>query len=215
MPAAAQISGSIGIESDYRFRGYSLSRGDPAVTVDLGYDHASGVYVNGTATLGIDEAEPAAIGYQANVGYAAQVSPGVSIDAGVVRSWYTRHSSIGRDTHYTEAYIGVATRGLSSRVYFSPDYLRPKVRTVYAELEGAVDLAPKWRLAGHAGLLAHLGDRPRYTPREHYDWRLTLAREVGRLELSAGLSGGGPGRDYYSGRRHGSTALVFGASLPF
>lgn len=214
-PAAAQVAASVSVESDYRFRGYSLSKGDPAVTFALGYDHASGAYANGAATVGVDGSDPALIAYQVNAGYAAQVSRSISVDGGVVRSWYTRDSSIGRDTHYTEVYFGVAGRGLSSRVYFSPDYLRPGVETLYAEIEGALNLAPRWRLSGHVGMLTHLDERPRYVPRDHYDWRVTLGRELGRLDLHASLSGGGPGRDYYSGRRHDATALTIGASLPF
>lgn len=214
-PTAAQVTASAGIDSDYRFRGYSLSKGDPALTLNLGYDHASGVYLNGATAFSVDGSDPTVIGYQANAGYAAEVGPGLSVDAGIVRSWYTRQSATGRDTHYTEAYLGVAGRGLSSRVYFSPDYLRPGTKTLYAEIEGMVGLAPEWHLAGHAGVLTHLDERPWYARREHYDWRLTLARELGKVDLHLSVSGGRPGRDYYSGRRHSPTALVAGASLSF
>jgi len=215
MPAGAQIVGSVSIESDVRFRGYSVSNGDPAATLDLGYEHETGLYLNGSATAGIAQGDPALLAWQLNAGYAKWVSPTVSIDAGAIRSAYTRHSRGTRDAHYTEFYLGVATRGVSSRVYYSPDYLRPGVNTLYAEIEGVLSIAPKWRLAGHAGLLNHLGDPPRYARRAHYDWRVTLGHELGELDLRASLSGAGPGADYYSGRRHSATALTFGASLPF
>lgn len=213
-PADAQVTGSISVESDVRFRGYSVGSGDPAATIDLGYDHESGLYLNGSATAGFDESDPALLGYQLNAGYAARISPSVSIDTGVVRSWYTRHSSVA-DAHYTEVYLGVTAHGFASRIYYSPDYLRPGAHTLYAEIQSTLSLAPGWRLSGHAGLLAHLTDPPRYTPREHYDWRLTLGHELGRVDLRATLSGAGPGNDYYSGRRRSATALTFGASLPF
>lgn len=215
MTAHAQIVGSIGVESDVRFRGYSLSNGNPAATIDLGYEHHSGLYLNGSATAGVVHSDPALLNYQLNAGYATWVSPTVSVDAGVVRNWYTRHARGTGDTHYTEIYLGMAAQGISSRIYYSPDYFRPGAHTLYAELEGALDLAPKWRLNGHVGLLTHLSDPPRYVRRERYDWRLTLGRDLGRLDLHASLSGGGPGDDYYYGRRHSSTALTLGASLPF
>jgi uncharacterized protein (TIGR02001 family) len=205
----------VSVESDARFRGYSLGSGDPTATLDLGYDHKSGLYLNGSATVGVDRSDPALLTYQLNAGYAARISPSVSIDAGAIRSWYTRHSTGTRNTHYTEVYLGVTAHGISSHVYYSPDYLRPGVETLYAEVESTLDLAPKWRLTGHAGLLTHLNDRPWYARREHYDWRVTLGRDLGRLEVHASLSGAGPGADYYSGRRHSTTALTFGASLPF
>jgi len=214
-PAMAQLAGSLSVESDARFRGYSLGSGDPAATLDLGYDHKSGLYLNGSATLGLEQSEPALLTYQVNAGYAARINPTVSVDAGAIRSWYTHYSTGTRDTHYTEVYLGVTAHGISSRVYYSPDYLRPGVETLYGEVEGTLDLAPKWHLSGHAGLLTHLTEPPRYARREHYDWRVTLGRDIGRLEVHASVSGAGPGTDYYSGRRHSATALTFGASLPF
>lgn len=214
-PAAAQIIGSVSVESDVRFRGYSVSNGDPAATVDLGYEHESGLYLNGAATAGVAHSDPALLSWQLNAGYATWVSPTVSVDVGVVRSRFTRHARGTDGAHYTELYLGVAARGVASRVYYSPDYLRPGVHTLYAEIEGTLNLAPNWRLTGHAGLLNHLGDPPRYARRAHYDWRMTLGRELGRLDLRASLSGAGPGRDYYAGRRHSATAVTFGASLPF
>lgn len=215
LPADAQITRSVSVESDARFRGYSIGSGDPTATIDLGYDHESGLYLNGSATAGVYRSDPALVAYQLNAGYAARVSPTVSIDVGVVRNWYTRHSSGARAMHYTEVYLGATAHGISSHLYYSPDYLRPGMKTLYAEVESTLNLAPKWRLTGHAGLLTHLNDPPPFVRREHYDWRITLGRDLGKLELHASLSGAGPGTDYYYGRPRSTTALTFGASLPF
>lgn len=198
-----------------RFRGYSLSNGDPAAAVTLGYEHQSGLYLNAAATAGVVHSDPVLLTYQLNAGYSAWLTPSVSIDAGVVRNWYTRDARGIRDTHYTEIYLGMTAHGISSRVYYSPDYFRPDTHTLYGEIEGALTLAPKWRLSGHAGLLTQLTDPPRNGRRAHYDWRVTLGRDLGKLNLRASLSGAGPGSDYYYGRRHSATALTFGASLPF
>ena len=40
----AQTTVSAAIESDYRFRGISLSDGKPDVRFNIGYDHKSGAY---------------------------------------------------------------------------------------------------------------------------------------------------------------------------
>ena len=50
-PAAAQVSGSIDIESDYRLRGYSLSAGRPTATAQIGYDDASGLYLGSRVSM--------------------------------------------------------------------------------------------------------------------------------------------------------------------
>jgi len=53
-PAAAQLSGSLSFRTDDRFRGHSLSQGQPTLALDLSYDHPSGLYldvvVRGVAT---------------------------------------------------------------------------------------------------------------------------------------------------------------------
>ena len=50
-PAAAQVSASVDIESDYRLRGYSLSAGRPAATAQIGYDDASGLYLGSRVSM--------------------------------------------------------------------------------------------------------------------------------------------------------------------
>src|SRR6185369_4016569 len=96
-PAFAQVSGSASIESDYRFRGHSLSAGHPVTTLDLGNDHGSGIYVNGSAIVVIEDDDgPALLGVVASAGYAAHVSPTLSLDAGVLHTEYTHYFSAGR-----------------------------------------------------------------------------------------------------------------------
>jgi len=209
------VSGSVTVISDYRTRGYSLSQGDPALTFDLGYDHESGAYANASAIVGVDGSDPALIGYQANLGYAMRIGRGVSIDAGVLRTQYTRHSSFGREAHYTEFYVGAAMRGLSARAYLSPDYFQPSATTLYTEIEGVVRPLAGWRLDGHVGLLTHLGEPPPYTPGSHSDWRMTVGRELGKLDLRVSLSGSGPGSRYYGGRGRDGTALTAAATFSF
>ena len=48
--AQAQFSASVGVESDHRFRGVSLSDGEPDLRLSVAYDHASGVFAGASAT---------------------------------------------------------------------------------------------------------------------------------------------------------------------
>ena len=48
-PAAAQVAASIGLDSDYRLRGYSLTNDHPAVTAQISYDDPSGFYLTGSS----------------------------------------------------------------------------------------------------------------------------------------------------------------------
>jgi len=217
IPAAAQVSGSIDIESDYRLRGYSLSAGRPVATAQIGYDDESGVYLNLSATGEIGRDDPLFLGVQGNIGYVRRLNQKLSIDAGVTRSQYRASDRKSRAHDYTEIYLGLATGPFSARVYYSPDYYQSGVSTLYGEAEATIRPAEHWRLTGHLGSLVYLATPARYIPgREaRYDWRAGVSRELGNFDLHAALSGGARGKEYYSGELHSKLALTAGASWSF
>jgi uncharacterized protein (TIGR02001 family) len=221
--AGAQVAGSVGIQNTYRLRGYSISDGHPVATLDLSYDHSSGVYVDLSALAEFeDDASPEFLGYIANVGYAHRIGPQLSVDGGVVRTQFS-HYAVGQssDAHYTDLYVGIAGRGLSAHLHYSPDYYRSGIATLYGEVDGAVKPAEKWQLTGHVGALGYLSypGNPayyRYYRATHYDWRAGVARELGRISLHADLSGGGPNPIQTSRTGwHQGTALTVGARWVF
>jgi uncharacterized protein (TIGR02001 family) len=216
-PAFAQVSGSVDIESDYRLRGYSLSAGQPVATAQIGYDDDSGVYLNLSATGEIGHDDPLFLGVQGNIGYVRRLNQKLSIDGGVTRSQYRSPDRNSRSHNYTEVYLGLASDPFSARIYYSPDYFRPDVSTLYGEVEATFRPAKHWRLNGHLGSLIYLSTPARYIPgREaRYDWRVGVSRELGSFDLHAALSGGGPGKEYYSGELHSKIALTAGASWSF
>ena len=215
-PARGQVALSLAVESDYRFRGYSLSEGRPTAALTAAYDDPSGLYLNGSVIGVYRDDDADLLGYQANAGYARRLSPTVSIDGGVVHLRY-RYPYYGRTVsrHYTEAYVGAHVRDFTARVYYSPHYFGEGISTAYGELQAAFQPSPNWRLSAHAGVLVYL-TRPAYFDRPtSYDWRLSASRQLGRAEVHAAVSGGGPGREYYDREYHDRTALTFGASLNF
>jgi uncharacterized protein (TIGR02001 family) len=215
-PASAQVAGDLTLQSDYRLRGRSLSAGEPALTLNLSYDHPTGVYLNGSTTGVLRDGDPAVLGLTGNVGYARRLTPEVSFDSGIMWSEYRDRFGAGGAADYTEVYLGLYARRLSAHVYYSPDYYYPGVRTLYSEVEGAVEVPEKVRLSAHLGFLNYVAI-PRGYPRpdNEYDWRLAAARQFGALDLRAALTGGGPGPDYYDHKAQDRTALVVSASWTF
>lgn len=209
-PASAQLNLGASLTSDYRFRGYSLSHGRPAASARIGYDDASGLFLDGTAITFLAPDDGLQwMGAIGAVGYAHRLPSGLSLDVGVMRAQLSRRSSLGREGGYTELFAGLSGRSLSARIAYSPDYFRPGISTLYGSIEAIARPAEHWRLSGHIGALTRVGGTPafRIAPTQ-YDWRAGVTRTLGKLDLDLSLSGGGPNRDYYGATPHDKTALV-------
>lgn len=210
-PAAAEVGAALSVYSDAQFRGYSLSGYRPVATVDLSYDDPSGFYGSLSASaVAQDGVRP--FGLQLGAGYARRLSSGTTLDFGVTQSTYRSYATGTASNSYSEIYAGLARGSLSSRLSFSPHYFRSGEWTLYGEVNGNFNLSARLRLIGHLGLLVPVRT-PRYAgSRAEHDWRLGLAHDLGRFTLHADVRGGGPGRDFYSGREHRRTRLVVGAA---
>jgi len=146
--ASGEVSGTISVVSDYRYRGISLSDNEPAAQLGIAYDDAQGWYIGGfvstveSSTYGTSGVQ--AIGYG---GYAWRMPSGLSLEAGADYSVVTAAPRYD----YTEVYLGFAYQNLSGRVYYSPRYLGLDSAAVYGEL----NLAQPW--VEHVRLLIHIG----------------------------------------------------------
>ncbi len=189
MPASAQVSAEIALQSDYRLRGYSLSDGEPVAAVSLGYDDPSGFYAGGSAIGVLRGDEPELLALQGSAGYAARLSADLSIDVGIARSQYYSGYGSTRNYHYTELYVGLSRRPVTGRVSFSPDYFRADTPTVYAEVETGFEIAPDWLVNAHVGTLHYLDQPPPTLPRRRYDWRLGGTRRLGPYGIHLELTG--------------------------
>ena len=213
-PAGAQLAGSVGLDSDYRLRGYSLTNHHPALSGQLSYDDPSGGYasLSGLTEIGHDTRF---LGVIANAGYAKRISRHVTLDAGVLRSQIRAAVPGAAGFKYTEVYAGAYVGPVTGRIYYSPDYRTRSQSTLYGELEAGFEPVPKWRLSGHVGLLTYLNSSILYRAGDSdRDWRVSVSRQLGRLELHAALSKGGPDI-YYGYRLHRKAALVVGGSVNF
>jgi uncharacterized protein (TIGR02001 family) len=197
-PARAQVAVSATLTSDFRFRGISLSDRKPALSLNLAYDHPSGLYV-GVSAIGAETAHSGvqALGYQADVGYAIRTRSGVSWDVGVTNADFTEYFKYRYRINYSEIYTGFAINNISAHVYYSPDYLGESTSTVYVELDGAIHPAPHLRLFGHVGMLTPLVVRAQSDIRRpQYDLRAGVAAEFRSCELQLAWTTVGPDLDY-------------------
>src|SRR3954452_24244533 len=122
-PVRAELAYSGSIASDDRYRGDSTSGQRPVASVAIAFDDFHGPYagISFTAVAARGEGiEPLrSIQY---AGYAKRLKSGLSLDVGVTHRVYSHYytGEYGRD--FSEAYVGIVGRRLSSHLFFSPDY---------------------------------------------------------------------------------------------
>lgn len=100
------VSGNVSGVSDYRFRGVSLSQGDPAIQGGITLTHASGFYVGAwSSSLGYTplygEQELDLFG-----GWGGEVAPGTKVDVGLLKYIYPGNDVGPAD--YWEPYASIS-----------------------------------------------------------------------------------------------------------
>uniref|UniRef100_UPI0025F20381 TorF family putative porin n=1 Tax=Rugamonas sp. TaxID=1926287 RepID=UPI0025F20381 len=179
--AAAQASVSLSLLSDYRFRGASLSDGNPAPQVGVNLDGDAGWYGGALATGAVRLSERATAQVLAYGGYARRLASGWSWEAGATESVFTQ----ARERDYGELYVGLSGERVNGRLYFAPRYFGYDSRTVYAEINGVYPLRDGLNLTGHAGWLHTLSGEawPGVPADSRYDARIGLSAPLGEWNV--------------------------------
>lgn len=150
------ISANAALTTDYRFRGVSLSGGDPAIQGGVDVAHESGFYV-GTWASSIDGGDAyGEMEFDIYAGWSGDVSDGVAVDVGVLYYAYPTEE-LGLDTDYWEPYasvgftLGPAEATVGAAYAFEQDSLGGDDNLyVYTDLGYALPSTP-------ISLSAHLG----------------------------------------------------------
>lgn len=206
--ARAQVGATLGLESDYRLRGLSLTDRRPALTLSLAYDGPSGGYAGGSLVGLASGADARLIGSSAYAGFTAPLGGGRTWDAGVSYQDYNLYFERKFDLHYSEIYLGIVGRELSAHLYFKPSYPRHGVNSAYVDVSGTHRLAQVWRLSAHAGAHERLdGSAVRDGRRWRYDTRLGVAREFSKAEVEVSWAASAPDKIPHPAQTHAGLAI--------
>ncbi len=216
-PAFADTAATIEVKSDIRFRGRSLSGGNPVLQVDASIDSRTGIYGGGqiiTTLAGTDRAGVlGGIGY---LGYAARLNDRVTVDVGTTSYAYTRRYSGNRDDFYTEFYAGATVNRVSAYVHYTPNYFNQSVPVVYADLSIVQPIGSAFTLKAHAGLLTQTSGPARLGGRwTRYDTRLALSRSIRTFEAELAWTFAGPDDAYFDDPWSGRSAVTIALSKHF
>lgn len=168
--AGAQVSGSAALVSDDRYRGVSLSDGQPAAQLSLAYDGAGGWYAGAL----VSSVRPEHHLHPQLLGYLGLVRP-------LRRDWNweagAQYTTVPgrRDYSYPELYVGLATDQSSLRLSYARHYFGQPAPGLYAAYEHSWRLGDRLRLLGHVGLLRRNGADPDGSTRYRADARAGLS----------------------------------------
>lgn len=178
------VSGTAGVVSDYRDRGYTLSDGEPVVQADITVTHASGLYAGAWAS-GIDEygVGPDGDGAEVEVtlyGGRAWDVAGFDVDLGIWANLYPDGDAV----NYVEfpAQIG---RTLGATTLSAGSVWAPAQTGTGDEsnlwIWTRADYAPEsWPVSLHAALGHEDGG---FAPDGKTDWRIGVAAPLGPVTL--------------------------------
>lgn len=189
-PVHAQLAFSASAESDYRFRGLSLSHGQPDVRLNLSYDHRSGAYA-GLSLIGADDDNRGLrlLGYVDYAGYVVRPEKGPAWEVGATNMHV--HGRYSYD--FTEVYAGVVGEHISLRLSYAPHYFGRNWDNLYVDLSGGRRLSTHWRAFAHAGVATPLNGPFR---EERYDFSAGVAVSVRTYEIEMALTRTNPVPDY-------------------
>ena len=117
--AYAQVTGNLGLTSDYRFRGVSQTQNAPAVQGGIDYAHKSGFYVGNWNSSVSSQVYTNGAGVEGDLyaGYKKEIFKGISIDIGSYNYFYPRATTSAKtgsnfDTY--EGYVGLGYKDIIS-----------------------------------------------------------------------------------------------------
>lgn len=152
-PLRAQVSGSVGVASDYRYRGLSLSDDTAAPLATLNIDTAAGVYAGVAASRARLRQSAADAIVSSYAGITLPLGRGLAWEVGASETVF--HAAARYNYH--ELYAGVNGERLGARLYYTPRYLGVGGRMVYAEVNGNWPLTERIDVIAHGGYLHALG----------------------------------------------------------
>jgi len=171
----AQANASATLVSDDRYRGVSLSDGEPALQLGAGFDAENGAYVGAFASTaqlyGRDMVRW--LGYG---GWAGRFANGLNWDVG---AQYTGFSSAS-DDNYPEIFAGLSGERIGVRLAYAWKYFGGDDDALYTSVDGQQPLSRRVRLLGHLGWLHPVHDSEASPA---YDARVGLGVHVGGFDL--------------------------------
>ena len=221
----ASVSYNVGLVTDYRYRGISQSRMDPALQGGADYSNPNGVYLGtwlSTIKWTKDAGGGGDIEWDLYGGYKGEIAKDIGFDIGGLYYFYPSNKLgkvAGLANANTFEIYGALTFGPVTAKYSHA--LTNTFANIDSKNSGYLDLSASFDLGNGFSLAPHIGRQEiKGTPIAGYtDYSLTLGKDMGGgVSLSAALVGTDASKTFYvtpAGKFTGRNALVLGAKFSF
>jgi uncharacterized protein (TIGR02001 family) len=215
--ADPSVTFNVGAVSDYRYRGYSQTRLQPAV--QGGLDLTAGAWYAGAWASTIkwvkDSGGDADVELDLYAGYKGEVKDAFSYDLGVLTYIYPTNA-LPTSANTTELYGALTVGPVTAKYSHS---LTNLFGTANSKNSGYIDLSATFDVAGFA-ITPHIGRQlvNNSSAASYTDYSLTASKAFGALTVSAGVVGMNGDKTLYvtpAGKFTGKTAVVAGIKYSF
>ena len=119
LAAQAEVTGNLGLTSDYRFRGISQSQNAPAVQGGVDYNHSSGFYIGNWNSSVSSQVYTQGSGVESDLyaGFKKDIYKGLTLDVGSYNYFYPRAKTAGTGSNFDtyEAFLGLGYGPVSAK----------------------------------------------------------------------------------------------------
>lgn len=175
--AHAELSGTVGVVSDYDFRGISLSAKDPALQGSIDWAAESGFYVGAWGSnIDYGQGVDGDIEIDLYAGYAGETEGGLGWDVGLVYYTYPGSDDI---SDYPELYGALSYKWFEFKQWYSNDLSGTDLDGWYTEGNASFELPANFGLNLHLGY--NYGDA--FDDTEYMDYSIGVAYTLGNFDL--------------------------------
>lgn len=189
--ARADVSGTVAVLSDDRYRGVSLTDGRSALQASVAFEHPAGPYAG--ALLSNVRLDADIVGTRALLygGFSHKFAGDVVWDLGAV-THRLPHPDRQPGYDYTEWYAGAGDGTTSAHLFNSTDYYGVGARSWYFEASRSMVLGGRYRASAHLGYLV-IGRSPYGAyfgvDGSRLDYKAAIGADVSELLLELSLVG--------------------------
>jgi uncharacterized protein (TIGR02001 family) len=176
--AQAEVTATVGVFSDYNWRGISQTAGDPALQGSIDYAHDSGFYAGAWAS-NVDFGDCCDENMETDLYMGWSGGETLLYNVGLMYYWYP--GAEGLD--FAEVYASLGWEWLTGKISYSNDFGNVDESAYYLEANAAYDLPANFAVQAHIGYSDGSAIEVLYGEDNYFDWSVGVTYGLGNFTL--------------------------------